>query len=341
MPSMIALQAATQTRPEFETNIVLDTLAQLGEMFISALPFVVIAIIVFCIFLLIGHIVRRIVREAGRRTRLDRTLAELLGRLASFVIAVLGLFVAAVIVFPTFNPGDLVAGLGLTSVALGFAFKDVLQNFLAGLLILWRRPFIVGDQIKFKEYEGTVEEINVRSTRIKTYDGERAIIPNADAYTNPILVRTAYDKRRVRFTVGIGYPDSIEDARATIYRVLADIDGVLDDPGPWVYVSELAPSSVNFNVYFWVHSDQAALLNVSDQVATQIKLALDRVGIDMPYPHTVVLLHDTTGSRAGDIGRDEYLSAGKPNPVSTGHRLESARSACFNQAENRDEHAGS
>lgn len=93
----------------------------------------------------------------------------------------LGFLIAAVIVFPTFNPGDLVAGLGLTSVALGFAFKDVLQNFFAGLLILWRRPFVVGDQIKVREYEGTVEEINVRSTRIKTYDGERAIIPNADA----------------------------------------------------------------------------------------------------------------------------------------------------------------
>ena len=80
----------------------------------------------------------------------------------------LGLFVAAVVIFPAFKPGDLVTGLGITSVAIGFAFKDVLQNFFAGILILWRRPFVVGDQIRTKDYEGTVEEITVRSTRLKT-----------------------------------------------------------------------------------------------------------------------------------------------------------------------------
>ncbi len=107
-------------------------------------------------------------------------------------------------------PGDLVAGLGITSVAIGFAFKDVLQNFFAGILILWRKPFVVGDQIKFREFEGAIEEINVRSTRIKTFDGERAVIPNGDIYANAVLVKTAYEKRRVKFVVGIGYLDDIE-----------------------------------------------------------------------------------------------------------------------------------
>ena len=108
----------------------------------------------------------------------------ILGRLASAFTIILGLFVAAVVIFPTFNPGDLIAGLGITSVAIGFAFKDVLQNFFAGILILWRRPFIVGDEIKVGNYEGTVEEITTRSTRVKTYDGERAVLPNGDVYTN-------------------------------------------------------------------------------------------------------------------------------------------------------------
>ncbi len=93
---------------------------------------------------------------------------------------------------------------------------------------------------------------------------------------------------RVRFLVGVGYADSIEKARATIHRVLSRTDGVLNDPGPWVYVSELAASSVNFTVYFWTGSQQANVLRVSDRVATGIKLALDEAGIDMPYPHTVV-----------------------------------------------------
>lgn len=292
----------------FDPNIIYNALSDISGWLFSRLPYIVIGILVFVLFMIAGRVVKRILLATGNRTRFDVTLADLMGRLASAVITLLGLFVAAVVIFPTFRPGDLITGLGITSVAIGFAFKDVLQNFFAGILILWRRPFIVGDQIKTKDYEGTVEEITVRSTRLKTYDGERAVIPNGEVYTNAVLVRTAYDRRRVRFTVGVGYPDSIEEARDTIHRVLKETEGVLDDPGPWVYVAELAPSSVNFNVYFWVESHQANVLEVSDRVATGIKLALDKAGIDMPYPHTVVLFHDTTGTREGDIKRTEYLS---------------------------------
>lgn len=309
--SILLLQQAGEADRGFDANIVWRTLAALGESVLGRVPYILVALLVFVGFLIAARVVRRVVYTAGQRTRLDRTLADLLGRVASFFLSVLGLFVAAVVIFPTFKPGDLVTGLGITSVAIGFAFKDVLQNFFAGILILWRRPFVVGDQIRVKEHEGTVEEITVRSTRLKTYDGERAVLPNGDVYTSAILVRTAYDRRRVRFTVGIGYPDSIEEARGAIHRVLSETEGVLGDPGPWVYVSELAASSVNFTVYFWTGSQQVNVLAVSDRVATGIKLALDAAQIDMPFPHTVVLFHDATGSRDGDIERDKYLRAGQ------------------------------
>ena len=286
---------------EFDAGIIWQTLRDMGNGFLTQLPYIVLGIVVVGVFVVIARIVKHVVHTAGEKTRLDITLADLLGRLASLLIIILGIFVAAVVVFPAFKPGDLVAGLGITSVAVGFAFKDVLQNFFAGILILWRKPFVVGDQLKFREFEGTIEEINVRSTRIKTFDGERAVIPNGDVYTNAVLVKTAYDRRRVRFVVGIGYLDDIETGRETIRRVLNEIEGILPDPGPWIYVSELAPSSVNFTVYFWVESNQANVLKVSDKVATGIKYALDRAGIDMPYPHSVVLFHDATGTRDGDI----------------------------------------
>ncbi len=305
--NFLLFQQPTPAPRAFDTGGIWQTMRGMGEAFLAQLPYIIIGIIVFVAFIIAGRILRKVVHTAGERTRLDVTLADLLGRIASFALIVLGLFVAAVIVFPAFKPGDLIAGLGITSVAIGFAFKDVLQNFFAGILILWRRPFVVGDQIKTKDYEGTVEEINVRSTRLKTYDGERAVLPNGDVYTNAILVRTAYDRRRIRFTVGIGYPDSIEKARETISHVLSETEGVLGDPGPWVYVSELAPSSVNFIVYFWTNSQQANVLKVSDRVATGIKNALDAAHIDMPFPHTVVLFHDATGSRGGDIKREDDL----------------------------------
>ncbi len=305
--NILLFQPPTPAPRAFDTGVIWQTMRGMGEAFLAQLPYIVVGIIVFGVFVVAGRVLRKIVRTTGERTRLDTTLADLLGRIASFAIIVLGLFVAAVIVFPAFKPGDLIAGLGITSVAIGFAFKDVLQNFFAGILILWRRPFVIGDQIKTKDYEGTVEEITVRSTRLKTYDGERAVLPNGDVYTNAILVRTAYDRRRIRFTVGIGYPDSIEKARETIHQVLRETEGVLDDPDPRVYVTELAPSSVNFTVFVWINSLQANVLKITDRVATGIKLALDRAGIDMPFPHTVLLFHDTTGTREGDIERKDYL----------------------------------
>ncbi|MGI8787119.1 MAG: mechanosensitive ion channel family protein [Pyrinomonadaceae bacterium] len=294
---------------QFDPGIVWQTLRDLGNSLLAQLPYIVLGIIVFGVFLIIARIVKRLVHAAGTRTRLDVTLADLLGRIASLIIIILGIFVAAVVIFPAFKPGDLITGLGISSVAIGFAFKDVLQNFFAGILILWRKPFVVGDQMTFKEYSGTVEEINIRSTRIKTFDGERAVIPNGDVYTNAILVKTAYDKRRVKFVVGIGYLDDIEKGRETIRQVLNETEGVLKDPAPWIYVDELAGSSVNMKVYFWVESSQANTLKVSDKVATGIKYALDKAGIDMPYPHNVVLFHDATGKRSGDIEQAKYIAA--------------------------------
>lgn len=300
---------------EFDVGVVRKALTDLGELALARVPYIVLGVVIFLLFWLIGNIIRRAFHAAGARTRLDVTLAGLFGRLASATMVILGLFVAAVVIFPTFRPGDLITGLGITTVAIGFAFKDILQNFFAGILILWRRPFVIGDQIRTSDYEGTVEEINVRSTRIRTYDGELVVLPNGDVYTRSVLVRTAYDKRRVRFTVGIGYPDSIEEARETIYRVLRETEGALADPAPWVYVTELAPSSVNFAVYFWTESDQANVLKVSDAVATGIKLALDEAGIDMPYPHRVVLFHDVTGTREGDNEQSDAVVATYAPPL--------------------------
>lgn len=298
---------------QFDPGIVWRTISNLGNSLLEQLPYIVLGIIVFAVFLIVSRVVKRIVHAAGERTRLDVTLADLLGRIVSLLVIVLGVFVAAVVIFPAFKPGDLIAGLGITSVAVGFAFKDILQNFFAGILILWRQPFVVGDQIRVKEYEGTVEEINIRSTKLRTYDGERVVMPNGDVYTNSILVRTAYDKRRIKFVVGIGYLDDIEKGRATISGVLEKTEGVLKEPAPWVYVDELAGSSVNMKVYFWVASQQANVLKVRNQVATGIKYALENAGVDMPYPHTVLLFNDATSTRDGDGNRSKYLADGGEN----------------------------
>ena len=123
-------------------------------------------------------------------------------------------------------------------------------------------------------------------------------MPNGDVYTSAVLVRTAYGKRRVRLSVGIGYQDSIERARSVIREVLQKTEGVLHEPAPSIFVAELAPSSVNFNVFFWTKSPQTSVLSVIDSATTAIKLALDEAEIDIPYPHRVVLTQ--SAPNAGD-----------------------------------------
>lgn len=264
------------------------------------LPYIIVGILIYILFMIISKLVKKGINNVAQRSgSINNMLANLISRIVGTLITVFGFLAACVIIIPSFKPGDIIAGLGISTVAIGFAFKDILQNYFAGLLILWRQPFKVGDQIRVKEFEGTVEEINMRSTRLKTYDGERAILPNGDVYTSVMLVKTAYDKRRTKFVVGIGYPDSIEEARQVIHDVLAGIEGVLKEPAPWVYVTELAGSSVNLTVFFWTESHQANVLKVSDQVVTGIKLALDKASIDMPFPTQVVLLENQPGTSSG------------------------------------------
>lgn len=163
------------------------SLEGLLQNFVGRLPYVAIALLVMILFYILARTVRSVVRRVAERTRQHRNLGLVLGRLAQFAIILLGLLVALVIALPGFTPGRLVELLGLSSVAIGFAFRDILQNFLAGILILLTEPFRIGDQIVFKDFEGTVEDIQTRATMIKTYDGRRVVIPNSSSSPTPSL----------------------------------------------------------------------------------------------------------------------------------------------------------
>jgi small-conductance mechanosensitive channel len=161
----------------------------------------------------------------------------------------IGLFVALSIVIPTFRAGDLIQLLGISGVAIGFAFRDILQNFLAGILILLTEPFQINDQIVFKGFEGTGENIETRATTIRTYDGRRIVIPNSELFTNSVTVNTAFENRRLQYDVGIGYGDDIDRAKELMLEALHSVPEILKDPAPDVLLMELAESTVNIRVY--------------------------------------------------------------------------------------------
>jgi small-conductance mechanosensitive channel len=305
-----------------DTGGALRTLQGMANGFIQLLPSLALALIVFFLFTLAGKGVRSLVRALNQRYGRHGNVGLVLGRLAQGGMVLVGLLVALVIAIPSFQPGQLVSLLGISSVAIGFAFRDILQNFLAGILLLLTEPFRVGDQIIVGNYEGTVEEIQTRATLLKTYDGRRVVIPNADLFTDSVTVNTAFEARRLEFEAGIGYGDDIERARAVVLEAVRGMEGVLADPAPDVLVVKLGDFSVNLRVRWWITPPRRAdALEAQSRVLTAVKNALTAAGIDLPFPTQQILFHDQTEETDGDRRRQrEGWPAGtgkvpKPRPL--------------------------
>lgn len=291
--------------------------------FIALLPNLVLSLIVFGIFFAVANTVRGLVRRFTRNRRHARNLGLILGRLAQWTILLIGLFISLSIVIPTLRAGDLVQLLGISGVAIGFAFRDILQNFLAGILILLTEPFQLEDQIIFKDFEGTVENIQTRATTIRTYDGRRIVIPNSELFTNSVTVNTAFEHRRLEYDVGIGYGDDIDEAKRLILEAIDETEGALRQPAPDAIVVALAESTVNIRARWWVKPPRRAEeLALQDKVLTAIKKKLTANGIDLAFPTQVVLFHDQTEETDGDRKRQrEGWPAGKraaPKPREAG-----------------------
>lgn len=294
-------------------------IGKLASDAMGRLPYLFIAVVVFALFVVLARLLRRAIRIVSGRSRKHRNLGVVMGRLAFGLTILLGLLIALVIVIPGFTPGQLVNLLGLSSVAIGFAFRDILQNFLAGILLLLTQPFRIGDQIIVGQYEGTVEEIETRATFLRTYDGRRIVIPNSKLFTESVTVNTANEARRMQCDVGIGNGDDIATAKRVMLEAVAALPEALTDPPPDAIVVGLGESAVHVRLRWWVHPPrQMELLTVQDQVLEAIKKALTAEGIDLPYPTRQILFHDQTEETDGDRSRQrEGWPAGRKAPPSS------------------------
>src|SRR5438105_8624699 len=184
------------------------------DTFIDRLPALVVAIVVFVGFYFLSFFVARIIHRILGKHR--QNLGAVFARLFSGATILLGLLVAFSIVAPSFQASDLVKILGIGGVAIGFAFQNILQNFLAGVLLLWSEPFRVGDEIKLDAFEGAVEEIQARATIIKTCDERRVVIPNADLFTRAVIVNTALDTRRWQYDLNVKGIQNLADLKTQV-----------------------------------------------------------------------------------------------------------------------------
>jgi small-conductance mechanosensitive channel len=251
---------------------------QMVDSFFGRLPSLIVGVIVFFVFYVFSILLSRVILRTTRRHRPN--MGVVFARLMSAATILLGFLVAFSVVAPSFQAGDLIKILGISGVAIGFAFQNILQNFLAGLLLLWAEPFRIGDEIKLDPYEGTVEEIQTRATIIKTYDGRRVVIPNADLFTHSVTVNTALDIRRWEYDLAINGLRELAELKSLVSNAVSKVQGVLPDPRPEVLVMDLGDPDLNavkVRVLWWTKAPrQHEMLASYDQVLTAIRQTLNR-----------------------------------------------------------------
>jgi len=271
------------------TSILSEQLSQHALALAESGPRIGAAMIVLLATWTLSKLLRAGVARLGRRLRLRRNLIDVLLMLIATAVWIAGALVALTIVFPSITPGRALTTLGLGSIAVGLAFKDTFENFLAGILILLREPFRIGDYVECDAVDGRIEEITIRDTRIRQTDGQLVVMPNHALFQNPVRVRTDSELRRTTIICGVAYGEDVDEARSVIEAAVREVDSVRDDvKDVQVFAQAFGNSSIDFEVTWWTGSRPIDIRASRDQVVAAVKRALDEAGIEIPFPYTTL-----------------------------------------------------
>lgn len=263
----------------------------IGEV-VKTVPNLLTAIMVLFLTKYAVQVVLKLSEEAGKRAIKSPSLQILLKKTSQVGIWTVGILLACVLAFPGFDLGDIVATLGISSVAIGFAFQDIFKNFLAGIILLLEEPFRIGDEVIIGDYQGTVKNISIRTTQIRTYNGEKILLPNSTVFTDAVKVMTAYSSRRTDLAVGVDYNTPLPEATKVLETAIAKVNGVLSEPMPEIDIVNFGDSSIDFIVRYWTTPEQKQSRHVQTRAMVAIKKALDAADIGIPYPIRTLYYYD-------------------------------------------------
>lgn len=269
-----------------------SSLLELIGISIKSLPAILAALIILLLTRYAANLSRRVTRVASRRMVRHQSLQVLLVQMTYVATWVAGVLFACTIAFPDLRLGDIIGLLGLSSVAIGFAFQDIFKNFLAGVLLLLNEPFRLGDQVIVNNFEGTIEEISIRSTQIKTYQGERVVIPNSIVFTSAVQVLTAMPHRRTDLALGVDYNTDLSSAVEILLKTVKEVQGVLPKPAPEVDAVGFGDSSIDLMVRYWSLPQKLHVRQTQTRVVIALKEACDQAGITIPYPIRTLYYYD-------------------------------------------------
>lgn len=259
------------------------------EGLVNHLPNILAAVLVLVLFWFAAKAVRLGILRVVDRTTDHQPVKDLVGAAAYLAVLLTGLLVALGILELDRTVTSVLAGVGIIGLALGFAFQDIAENFISGVLISVRRPFTDGDIIETNEHMGVVERVDLRSTLIRTFQGQMVRVPNRDVYGNPLVNYTALGSRRVDLKCGVSYGDDLEKTRRVALEAVRRVPGRDPERDVEVFYEEFGGSSINFVVRFWIpFRRQTDFLRARSEAIQSLKRALDEEGLTIPFPITTL-----------------------------------------------------
>ncbi len=300
----------TVVPPALDQHPIRQESVELWRGFVRSLPLIGVGLVLLVASLLLAGVISRLLTYPLRHITDSELLRNVARKLAAVLIVVGGVVLFLRVSGLTAVALTVVSGTGLFGLVIGFAFRDIAENFLASILLSIRTPFHLGDVIEVEGYTGVVSRVSARGTVLVDFQGNHIQIANATVYKSTIRNLTANPKMRLDFSLGIGYDASVTLAQATAVGILRDHDAVLDEPEPLVLVDSLGASTINLKVYFWINGHAMSALKVKSALMRQVLRGLESAGISMPddareiiFPQGVpVVREDRDGSTPGTAG---------------------------------------
>lgn len=295
-------------------EMIVDKVKTWFDVFVSMLPNMAAAVILLIVFIVLAKLGAMMVKKIFSKTSDNVALKNLFSTTVQYTIIGLGIFIILGILKLDKAVTSLLAGVGIIGLALGFAFQDITANFVSGIIIAFRRPFMLGDIVEVNDIMGIASRTNLRVTVIKTFQGQEVYIPNKDVLQSPIYNFSTLRKRRIDLMVGVSYGDDLEKVESLVKETIKKLDGIIDPENTIFDYEEFGSSSINFNIRFWIeYPDQPGFLSIRNQAIKAIKQVFDENDITIPFPIRTL----DFGIKGGQKLSEMQLSTGKVNSSKT------------------------
>ncbi|MEP0987441.1 mechanosensitive ion channel family protein [Ekhidna sp.] len=266
-------------------NILQGKLENWLESITAMLPNFIVAVVVLVVFYFLARIIKTIAGKIFRRFYDKPAIRNLFTTIIHVAVIIVGLMVALNVLQLEKTVTSLLAGAGIIGLALGFAFQDISANFISGVMLAIRKPIVVGDIIEVDGYMGKVEDINLRVTVIRTFQGLHVIIPNKEVFQNSLTNYTKTNERRIDLECGVSYGDDLDKVKQTAVEALKDKSFLKKNEEINFYYTEFGDSSINFVLQFWIeYPGQPGFMNARSEAIMALKKAFDSNDISIPFP---------------------------------------------------------